>query len=747
MRRKLLGLLLAGFALIGFAGAAQSTAGLFAPPTTIGKSTLEQRLVQASSGPYRTLTTAPGEGYTVREGVDLGDTLGEAKEGRGDRRHSLAYFGQMTDLHMTDEESPARVEFLDWRGSAFTSAWRPDEALGPFGQEAVVRQMNAFVSNAPNPAGNGTRRRMDFVVNTGDLIDNQQYNEALWSRQIMEGGTINPNSGTGSIPGSNPFCPEGLNLTDATDPGRYTGVQDPGDWPADVPPGNYFYDPDSPAPEDPVVDGIYPYAGFPTYPGLMDRAQQPFKATGLRVPTYAMVGNHDGLVQGNTWATGVFNRLATGCLKPVNDALANGGGDDGPLFNLVVNPSLTEADILDLYEASPELFMPVPPDAQRRLISRKQFKRIFTSGKSPNGHGFGLVPGAEEKASAGAAGYYAFSPRPGLRFITLETNSDGGRVLVSSNGNLDNPQFQWLESELERAGQRNEVVIVFAHHAITSLTAEVADENTPSCNSVDPVLVAGCDADPRPSTPIKLRDNVISLLHQHPNTVAWVAGHSHENQVRAYPNPDTDGGFWQIKTPAIADWPKQSRLIELFDNRDGTLSLFGTVIDHAAPVRPPDPDTPGADLDAMELASLARVFSFNDNQGGWQCSPPCGEGEPADRNVELLVADPRRQVPGLTGVRVSPKRAAVRAGGRTALIVKVSNSGPVAATRVKVRVRVSGKGLRASRQLTIARIPAYGTGQAKLVLRASRKVRGKARVTAAVGNRRAASTITLRPVR
>jgi 3',5'-cyclic AMP phosphodiesterase CpdA len=746
VKAKLLGILLAGATLAGAITAAQSTADL-PPLPPLGRTTLELRLVEAGSGPYRSLTTAPGEPYTVREGVDLGDSIGAAENGREGRRHSLAYFGQMTDLHMTDEESPARVEFLDWRGSAFTSAWRVSEALGPFEQEAIVRQMNSLVNKAPNAEGGGTRRRMDFVVNTGDLIDNQQYNETLWSRQIMEGSLIDPNSGTGDLPDGNPFCPQGLDLTDSSDPGRYTGVQDPADWPDGASPGKYFYDPESPETEAPLVDGLYPYADFPSYPGLMDRVQKPFRASGLKVPSYAMVGNHDGLVQGNTWATGVFNRLATGCLKPVNDAAPNGGGDDAPLFNLVVNPALTDENVLDLYADRPELFMGVPPDPQRRLVSRKTFKKIFTSGKDPNGHGFGLVAAAEERASGGAAGYYSFSPRPGLRFVTLETNSDGGRVLVSSNGNVDSPQFNWLESELKRSERRNEVVIIFAHHAITSLTADVADENAPSCGSVDQTVAVGCDADPRPSTPIKLRDDMVELLHQYPGAVAWIAGHSHENEVRAYPNPESDGGFWQIKTSAIADWPKQSRLLELFDNRDGNLSLFGTVIDHAATVTTPAPGTAATEMGAMELASLSRVFSFNDHQGGWRCTPPCGEGNPSDRNVELLIRDPRRQEPGLTGITLAPKKRAVKAGRRTAFTVRVSNSGPVAATRVKVKVRLSGRGIRSRRSLTINRIPAYGTGRARLVVKAARTARGKAKLTVTVGDRRATSLLRIRPAR
>ena len=75
----------------------------------------------------------------------------------------------------------------------------------------------------------------------------------------------------------------------------------------------------------------------------------------------------------------------------------------------------------------------------------------------------------------------------------------------------------------------------------------------------------------------------------YPNVVAWVAGHSHVNTIEPYPNPSGDGGFWSIRVAAEADWPQQSRLLEIFDNHDGTLSIFGTILDHASPATAPAP--------------------------------------------------------------------------------------------------------------------------------------------------------------
>jgi hypothetical protein len=123
---------------------------------------------------------------------------------------------------------------------------------------------------------------------------------------------------------------------------------------------------------------------------------------------------------------------------------------------------------------------------------------------------------------------------------------------------------------------------------------------------------------------------VRDLLLGFRNVVLWVNGHTHVNSVTAHPRPG-GGGFWEVNTASHVDWPAQARLLELVDNHDGTLSVFGTVIDAAAPL------SYGGKLGSTtQLASLARELAANDPQE----RATNRRGKVEDRNVELLVAAP-----------------------------------------------------------------------------------------------------------
>src|SRR4051794_9169102 len=593
-----------------------------ATPNTLGKTTVQQRIVPNGSGNFVTLRLGAGQPYVVHQ------DLATAGSKRAQKRRSLAYFGQLSDFQLADEESPSRVEFLDPPNGTqlpFDAAWRPWEALEPQIDDAAIRQLDAFAAASPIPQGDGARRKMDFALDTGDSADSQQLNETEWVRTLLEGGRLNPNSGINPAGYLHPLCPL-AGVPGAAEAARYTGVQDFKDYVEGTQPS--FYDPSD-------VRGFF--AGWPSYPGLMDRAQQPFSAAGVRVPTYVTFGNHDGLVQGNQAANGGFEEIGTGCLKPM--APVPNQTDLGGVLG-----SLTPENVLAMLATDPDKVALVPPDPKRQYVSKAQYKNIFLHGTQADGHGFGYIDPAQNAASNGAAGYYSWSPVPGFRFIALDTVSEGGIAGPSADGNLDDPQFQWLRSQLEAATAANQLIVIFSHHAIASLTSQVPDEAAPPCTVNDPHghdLNPGCDVDPRNSSPIHLGQDLTDLLHQYPHVIAWVAGHSHVNDIQSYPGPNGTG-FWSIRTAAEADWPQQERLLEVMDNRDGTLSIFGTILDHASAATAPGSGTGAAGMSPGDLASVGRTLSYNDPQvGATKCTPNCGEGTTDDRNVELLIRDPR----------------------------------------------------------------------------------------------------------
>ncbi|MCO5314638.1 MAG: metallophosphoesterase [Solirubrobacterales bacterium] len=734
---------------VGTAAVAQASGG-----DTAGRSTLQQRITPDGGPGFNYLELTDGEGYTVRDGSEEGGiALGQAIPDRQKRRTSISYFGQLSDFQLADEESPARVEFLDPLGGLFTSAWRPQEALTVFEADRMIRQFNHFAGNPPNRSGSGAKPKMDFVINTGDIADNNQLNEVRWNRQLIEGGTINPGSGVKSAPylGRHPLCPSSLaSQLNGMNPADYAGVQDRGLWPASTshpadPAMGYFWDPDDPNPTAANPNWVNPYADAPSWPGLMNRAQQPFRATGLKVPGYVLFGNHDTLVQGNVYANRIFNQIATGCLKPVDDDKANSGRDTGPLLSFVLDSGFSQDDLLSLHQSTPAYFMPVLPDPDRRFVSRQEYMKVFGAGRDPErNHGFGFVDRTEARASAGQAGYYSFSPRPGIRYIVLDTAATAGKFPLGPEGNIDNPQFKWFEGKLKLAARQNELAIVFSHHAITSLNMNMPDESAPACSEVDPAQVPGCDADPRNSAPVRLAADAQALMLRYPNAIAWVAGHSHVNRIKPYHAAGGGSGFWSIQTSALADWPKQNRLLELFDNRDGTLSLFGTVIDHAAPVEAPAPGTGAAGFTPDQLASIGRVVGLNDSQAG-----AGGEGQPRDRNAELLIKDPRRPQAIIDSIKITPKKRTLKAGRKARLTVSVSNftTATAVARRVKVALKSSDRQVKVKRVAVIGQITPGRTGRVKVVVRATRKARGTAKITARAAGKKATATATVKPLK
>ncbi|MFC5179098.1 metallophosphoesterase [Nocardioides taihuensis] len=474
------------------------------------------------TGGYRPLVYGAGEPTTVR--TNLGIT---AKKGRKKRREGLLAFAQLTDVHIVDAQSPLRFESQDKNFSS--SAYRPQEFLTAHVAEAMVQEINA-VGKGPV-----TKLPLALALQTGDNSDNGQYNEIRWNIDLLDGETVAQDSG---------------DLT------KYEGVADDNATYYSV---DFWHPHGTPAGK--VDDTYRSQYGFPTVPGLLDACRAPFQATGLVMPWYVAMGNHDELYQGNFPHTDAANTTAIGSTKQTNTGTRT-----------------------------------VTADPDRRLLSRQELvEEHFTTTTAPAGHGF-----TDQNLADGTA-YYSFDQGK-IRFIVLDSVTPGG----SDAGSIDKVQFAWLRAELERA--KRKLVVIASHHTSWTMDARAIKSGD------------------------KLGPAVVKELLRYPNVIAWVNGHTHRNSVTAHKR-DGGGGFWEINTAAHIDFPQQSRLIEVADNKDGTLSIFCTMVDHAAPL------TWAADQldDPLNLAALGRELAANDPQE----RDNTRRGSAKDRNVELLVRTPK----------------------------------------------------------------------------------------------------------
>jgi hypothetical protein len=73
---------------------------------------------------------------------------------------------------------------------------------------------------------------------------------------------------------------------------------------------------------------------------------------------------------------------------------------------------------------------------------------------------------------------------------------------------------------------------------------------------------------------------MLDIVHRHPCVVAWLVGHRHIHRIT--PRPGASGGFWEITTASIIDWPVERRSVEVIRHSNGTIEVACSVHGHRA---------------------------------------------------------------------------------------------------------------------------------------------------------------------
>lgn len=300
-------------------------------------------------------------------------------------------------------------------------------------------------------------------------------------------------------------------------------------------------------------------------PGPMNDNKDPFFAEGLKMPWFWVSGNHDVLSQGNY----VVANLADEYLSNYDAAgTRDWSQPGGPIFYGEV----------------------VVPDEKRApLLGAALLERVKSHG---DGHGI-----SQATVDYGRAFYTFDVPNSSLRFIVADTASPTGSADgLILQGDVDSKMKPFLDQSVADG----KLVIVTSHHSSSQLTDGGGFGGTAHKDAL---------------TPDQWRD----LLGGYPNVLMHLAGHTHHHHVVPI-QPTTGHSYWEMETAALADYPHQMRVIELWDLDNGFYGIQSVVFDYS--------------VESDPIAADGRKRGVADFTSGWQKD---GSGNADERNVMLLV--------------------------------------------------------------------------------------------------------------
>jgi len=298
--------------------------------------------------------------------------------------------------------------------------------------------------------------------------------------------------------------------------------------------------------------------------------KDPFKAEGLEMPWKWVTGNHDVLIQGN-FVVDDEQR------QKVLDVVATGGTRryDNGLKGLVERGDF------------------VIPDPKRALLSGHEL--MAKVGGHGDGHGIG-----QAEIESGRATYTFDVDGTPLRFLVIDTaHPNGASEGVITQGEID----RVIKPLLDKAKADGKWVVLSSHHGVFSLS--------------DGTGLGGTKA-PDALTAEQWK----TFVGQYDNVLFSMVGHSHRHRVEAI-KPESGHPWWEVMTAAIADYPHQFRIVEIFDQDNGWVMLRATAVDFSTEGDP--------------IALEGKKRGIVDFTSGWL---PADDVEAHHKNVEVWIRKP-----------------------------------------------------------------------------------------------------------
>ncbi len=304
-------------------------------------------------------------------------------------------------------------------------------------------------------------------------------------------------------------------------------------------------------------------------PGQGNDPKDPFGPVALDVPWRWVTGNHDILRQG-TWPTASYLG------EPVG-ASATGGTRD---YSMPGSPLVTGTVLAD--------------PARAFVTEAESLMRVAAAG---DGHG--VTP---EALALGRAFYTFDIADTPLRIFVLSTAAATG----SSKGLIRQTDIDnIIEPILQTSAADEKLVILASHHRAASLS--VGKEFGVGQEFADALT----------------GDEWTAYLGGHDHVILHLAAHSHTMHVEAKA-PLGGHPHWEVASPALADFPHQLRMMEVWDQDNGGLTIRSVAFDFST--------------DDDPIAEAGRTLGVMDFTTAWEGD---GRGDsPEDRNVELFIAKP-----------------------------------------------------------------------------------------------------------